>query len=1305
MTEDDEMDRGSSPGAWDEDDSWKQGQSQLLDGNEEYGRTSREEEWAKREIDGNEEYGRTSREEEWAKREIDGNEEYGRTSREEEWAKREIDGNEEYGRTSREEEWAKREIDGNEEYGRTSREEEWAKSEVEFSKNPRNQGDQDVSESLSPSPAPIPSTWDTKLTSRFGRLSIVPQIEDETLPESSCTESAENPEVILGQIPSNISNHSRDSKQARTIRSKPVLAPTRTHQAELPTVKKSKLSTTPLYGRGQLNYPLPDFSKVGPKVRFPKDEEGYRPPQPRRPEIQSQGAPIIFKSPAEIVREVLLSSTEKPLQEPVGPPMVPQEFKTPQEATELVHQLQEDYHKLLTKYAEAENTIDRLRLGAKVNLYSDPPQPSHGIQMGTVHQGKKVMEFSIPHLQAATFSSVDDHHGANEVDTGSSGHQKPFVSSAVQTLPETSGSSSLHPPEDVSSTLTSHLEALYREVELFEELLQSGNLTPGEQQQAVRELRGSLDLLEQRYLKAQEQQRTGSGNLTADLDPQRELEEAIFQLGVQLEELQEQVENSPLSSPNSQLRNHLEDKVTTLHLGIAPLPSASAPVPALQTPYPQMSSPEPPGVSKGDVETISKEDPAEYLPQPLLHKHKQVERDYGTLLSTYSSFKSLPDAIGLEQEEWPQEPPQSTRPHDHLQDASSQGQSSAIRSQKGRPPVQSTSLRTQEAKQDPRHLDPLTSVISQDHGNHLQTVSPHDHHVQRPKWHTQLSSHRSQPMTSTPHQPNERSLNHLRDSASGTIAGHKSLPTEERKGSSVLSGQKISPDEGKPSAVRRMSQDSKTLPQRVSLSSPLKVQHSRTPTAVPSVSEESARSPQSHRSSSSKSVSPSAEKKPLRTKGIVAQRRILSPETDSGFLGSESSRSIQKQRDQLRLTQEDPEEALDPTSNSTVKSERHSSKSGGPLSRTNKVLWDKRKPNNHWTGPSEASSPSPGPKSLTESESREHTDESGSEQEAYNDVSAEPSPGASQLLSPMEELTPPDEDILQARTARDQAIHNLQKEVNRLRRHLESSLRRSPIREKLGQSAANQNLHDTKTPNGATDLGTPISKRGSTAKESKEGHFGSFVPRGHDHYHSPTQSGQRIQGAYTGTQYQVSRSPPLPRTEHVTIPTCQRCEENERTNSEFKKTSKKEKSFPVTTPDCPLCRGNSESDDAPRAGTCAGENNRRSRRHPHCNPWIMSHTPPVSYVQTPVVHYSPPIIYGTPATFYSPVAYNPPERRRPRSVTPPPSSDILQLSDLTWPLNKALEAAKELKSTSRKMCRSLTMDLSKQSNLRGSCLF
>ncbi|KAM3825399.1 microtubule organization protein AKNA-like [Vipera latastei] len=124
------------------------------------------------------------------------------------------------------------------------------------------------------------------------------------------------------------------------------------------------------YGRGQLNYPLPDLSKVEPRVRFPKDPQSYRPPQGKTSPASKKEVRklVIFKSPAEIVREVLLSSTEGSPQKCPTPAVsvIPEELKSPRQATELVHQLQEDYHKLLTKYAEAENTIDRLRLSAKV---------------------------------------------------------------------------------------------------------------------------------------------------------------------------------------------------------------------------------------------------------------------------------------------------------------------------------------------------------------------------------------------------------------------------------------------------------------------------------------------------------------------------------------------------------------------------------------------------------------------------------------------------------------------------------------------------------------------------------------------------------------------------------------------------------------------------------------------------------------------------------------------------------------------------------------------------------------------------
>ncbi|RMB93502.1 hypothetical protein DUI87_30200 [Hirundo rustica rustica] len=118
------------------------------------------------------------------------------------------------------------------------------------------------------------------------------------------------------------------------------------------------------YGRGRLNHPLPDLSKVEARVKF---DQSYRPPRgrvlPARP--RGPGGPIGFKSPAEIVREVLLSSGEGVSPQPPSTAALPQEFSSPRQATALVQQLQDDYHKLLTKYAEAENTIDQLRLGAR----------------------------------------------------------------------------------------------------------------------------------------------------------------------------------------------------------------------------------------------------------------------------------------------------------------------------------------------------------------------------------------------------------------------------------------------------------------------------------------------------------------------------------------------------------------------------------------------------------------------------------------------------------------------------------------------------------------------------------------------------------------------------------------------------------------------------------------------------------------------------------------------------------------------------------------------------------------------------
>lgn len=101
--------------------------------------------------------------------------------------------------------------------------------------------------------------------------------------------------------------------------------------------------------KGPLSYRTPDFSKVEPRVRFPKS--GYKPPKSKmssKKEFLSPGPPIVFKSPADIVKEVLLDATD-------GPPTpsacnrpttsapsatVPQDFRCRQQATTLLEQLQ-----------------------------------------------------------------------------------------------------------------------------------------------------------------------------------------------------------------------------------------------------------------------------------------------------------------------------------------------------------------------------------------------------------------------------------------------------------------------------------------------------------------------------------------------------------------------------------------------------------------------------------------------------------------------------------------------------------------------------------------------------------------------------------------------------------------------------------------------------------------------------------------------------------------------------------------------------------------------------------------------------
>ncbi|XP_031457430.1 whirlin isoform X1 [Phasianus colchicus] len=404
---------------------------------------------------------------------------------------------------------------------------------------------------------------------------------------------------------------SRDPKQSPQTLQQPKpsrLSPSPRHRIN---TKKLKDPTDICpYGRGRLNHPLPDLSKVEARVKV---GQNYRPPPSRALPARARphGGPLVPKSPAEIVREVLLSSGEGAPPRPSAPPGVPQELRSPRQATALVQQLQDDYHKLLTKYAEAENTIDQLRLGAKVNLYADPPCASRSAHAGTMSGGCRVMAFSIPRPSAAAISTAPNP----QLPVGGAPARQPAKQGAASQpcsprsplggCPTCVGPCCCAGPR-LTQTLAEQTRKFQAQVDSFEAWIRAGSSVPQQLlQQRFQRLQDTQDALERAYLEAREEQSLGD---MGNFDPERTVEGDIFCLGMRLEELKERLERAAPWSP----------AVT--------------------------EGPPSTGKTAGDSEVVTVG-----LPQPLQHKQLQAEEDFGDLLQQYQHLKSLPASLSLEQ--------------------------------------------------------------------------------------------------------------------------------------------------------------------------------------------------------------------------------------------------------------------------------------------------------------------------------------------------------------------------------------------------------------------------------------------------------------------------------------------------------------------------------------------------------------------------------------------------------------------------------------------------------------------------------
>jgi len=178
------------------------------------------------------------------------------------------------------------------------------------------------------------------------------------------------------------------------------------------------------------------------------------------------------------------------------------------ETDEVYQRLQDDYDELLKKYAQAENTIDQLRIGAKLNLYSDlpPPQQSSSVN-ATVHKEPGVFRFprsSQAVLSEGGFPSGEVPRGADAAPQN--GNQRSTTTSSYAGLNPSS-------PDGRGARLRA---ALSSKVQYFQEDVDALQDHVMEGQWGEPELQELRDMCEQ--LKAQ------NGNLKQELTQIRRLE-------------------------------------------------------------------------------------------------------------------------------------------------------------------------------------------------------------------------------------------------------------------------------------------------------------------------------------------------------------------------------------------------------------------------------------------------------------------------------------------------------------------------------------------------------------------------------------------------------------------------------------------------------------------------------------------------------------------------------------------------------------------------------------------------------------
>ncbi|XP_042353106.1 protein AKNAD1-like [Plectropomus leopardus] len=326
------------------------------------------------------------------------------------------------------------------------------------------------------------------------------------------------------------------------------------------------------YGQGQVHYPLPDFSKVAPKVKIPKAPSGPAKPVPQSTMHRAQSSPGML----DVISRVL--------EDTVQPSEKPYVFKDEDKQTPpaLVHHLQAEYDKLLTKYAEAENLIDQMRTetntqpSSELMLYLDfgDDDDDDDDDQGKLAEGSHL---GLKALRLPPSENVGEK-------------QETILQSNIEggtTMSSSQPEDGVSDGERMTAELTDIIDQFMQQVEEFKMSVSNMLVSTAEQQMMLRSIMEAQDQLERQYISKKEEHRAlemqnymGLSRNTGTFDPNRLVEGDIFRIGMLLEDIKEMID-----------KNMCEQ--------ISPPPSSSTPTPMkemlrLKPGPPCMLSPSPP---------------------------------------------------------------------------------------------------------------------------------------------------------------------------------------------------------------------------------------------------------------------------------------------------------------------------------------------------------------------------------------------------------------------------------------------------------------------------------------------------------------------------------------------------------------------------------------------------------------------------------------------------------------------------------------------------------------------------------------